>query len=101
MALTATRTGDVVTVSVAGSGFVLLDDHYIDRVDWDDPSTNAHRFVIQDANGFTFLQGRANLQTVGQTINFDTKKVCKGGIQVPTLDSGTLTIYLSKTPRNM
>ena len=93
--------GDVVTVSVAGTGYVLLDDHYIDRVEWDDPSTNAHRFEIQDFNGFTFLQGRANLQTVGQTIPFDVKRICKGGLKVPTMDSGTLTIYLAKTPRNL
>lgn len=101
MALTANQKGDVVTVTAAGSGYVLLDDHYIDRVEWDDPQANADRFEIQDSNGFTFLQGRANLQTVGQTIGFDVKRVCKGGVQVPTLTSGTLTIYLAKTPRNL
>ncbi|MDO8357285.1 MAG: hypothetical protein Q7U76_12920 [Nitrospirota bacterium] len=99
MALTATRAGDVVTVTLFGPGFVLLDDHYIDQVEWDNPTTAAHRFVIADGNDGNFLQGRVNAQTIGQLINFDVKRVCLKGLKVPTLDSGTLTIYLAKKPR--
>ena len=101
MALTATRTGDIVSVTVGGAGNVLLDDHYIERVEWDNPTTTAHRFVITDGNGFSFLQGRANAQTVGALIPFEVKRVCRKALLVPTLDSGTLTIYLAKLPRGL
>ena len=96
----ATMKNGVLVVTAAGSGMAIKTDIYIDRIEWDNPLANDHRFVIRDGNEAVVAQGRANLENVGQVIPQQIHRRAIGGLQVTSLDSGTLTIYTGKQPRN-